>query len=118
MSAEHRGCYKPPVGFICTRERGHDGPCAAHPAVYVPSGYKDENDYLRQRVKDLQTCIKAHQLVIDGKDKAMDDILKCLATVTNEREEARGKARQYKSELDKVKSEASNAAYLSLDNGR
>jgi hypothetical protein len=25
-------CAKPPTGWVCTRERGHDGPCAAWPA--------------------------------------------------------------------------------------
>jgi len=26
-------CQKPPAGWRCTRERGHDGPCAAVPIV-------------------------------------------------------------------------------------
>ena len=26
-------CTMPPPGWYCTRERGHDGPCAAHPAA-------------------------------------------------------------------------------------
>lgn len=24
-------CTNPPPGWVCTREDGHDGPCAAHP---------------------------------------------------------------------------------------
>lgn len=26
-----QGCTRPPLGWVCTREAGHDGPCAAHP---------------------------------------------------------------------------------------
>lgn len=28
-----QGCEVPPSGWVCTREAGHDGPCAAHPAT-------------------------------------------------------------------------------------
>jgi len=31
MSVHTRGCKIPPVGWVCTREEGHDGPCAASP---------------------------------------------------------------------------------------
>lgn len=27
----HKICDRPPKGWNCTRPRGHDGPCAAHP---------------------------------------------------------------------------------------
>lgn len=26
-----QGCEIPPAGWLCTREKGHEGPCAAHP---------------------------------------------------------------------------------------
>jgi hypothetical protein len=31
--SERAVCTPPPPGWYCTRERGHEGPCAAHPAV-------------------------------------------------------------------------------------
>lgn len=36
----HAVCTLPPPGWYCTRERGHEGPCAAHPAV----GEQDDSE--------------------------------------------------------------------------
>jgi hypothetical protein len=33
VQAAHAVCTLPPPGWYCTRARGHDGPCAAHPAT-------------------------------------------------------------------------------------
>lgn len=29
-------CNRPPKGWYCTRDYGHDGPCAAHPDLVPP----------------------------------------------------------------------------------
>ena len=39
-------CHIPPVGWKCTREAGHDGPCAAYPDAMLvgepqPSSYRE-----------------------------------------------------------------------------
>lgn len=31
-------CDKPPIGWICTREKGHEGPCAALPEAELKAG--------------------------------------------------------------------------------
>lgn len=31
LDGVRRACPVPPAGWYCTRERGHDGPCAAWP---------------------------------------------------------------------------------------
>ena len=31
FAGQTRACTKPPPGWRCTRERGHEGPCAAWP---------------------------------------------------------------------------------------
>jgi hypothetical protein len=31
MESEWKGCTVPPDGWWCSREKGHDGPCAARP---------------------------------------------------------------------------------------
>jgi hypothetical protein len=41
MSDESK-CNVPPAGWYCTREKGHDGPCAAHPANSIASNPFDD----------------------------------------------------------------------------
>lgn len=33
MAPEPEDCTKAPAGYYCTRQAGHDGPCAAHPTL-------------------------------------------------------------------------------------
>lgn len=47
-------CRRPPKGWICTRDKDHDGACAAHP-INVPLRFLRRND-----------CGKLERLVTDG----------------------------------------------------
>lgn len=33
FAPEPEDCRKAPPGYYCTRQAGHDGPCAAHPTL-------------------------------------------------------------------------------------
>lgn len=51
MAEEKKICILPPLGWFCTRESGHEGPCAAHPiSSYAQDVEKlrHENEALRQ----------------------------------------------------------------------
>lgn len=42
-------CTIPPPGWVCTRERGHDGPCAAYPdprivELFPPGSIENDMD--------------------------------------------------------------------------
>lgn len=42
LSAAPAFCTVPPLGWYCTREPGHDGPCAAHPVAVDPQADKTD----------------------------------------------------------------------------
>lgn len=43
-SSTPNGCTVPPAGWLCTREPGHEGPCAARPReANGPDGYPRES---------------------------------------------------------------------------
>lgn len=54
-------CKTPPEGWYCTRECGHDGPCAAY-----PDGFDDTNleDYFLTGLGtfDTKDCISSEEL--------------------------------------------------------
>lgn len=41
-------CMVPPRGWVCTREPGHDGPCAAHPV---------DSDVAAEQIESLKACL-------------------------------------------------------------
>lgn len=41
MEDEAASCSRPPVGWSCSRQEGHSGPCAAREATKDPQGHKD-----------------------------------------------------------------------------
>lgn len=43
-------CMIPPLGWVCTREPGHEGPCAAHPVG---------NEIVAQQIERLKACLHA-----------------------------------------------------------
>lgn len=67
-------CSLPPSGWFCTRDAGHDGPCAAHALSTVPTGWAsrvlasayDEVDGLRRELA---------QNAESGIDQALRDLL-------------------------------------------
>lgn len=38
-------CDKPPEGWLCSRESGHDGPCAVRPKIKLPNLEVDTNKW-------------------------------------------------------------------------
>jgi hypothetical protein len=58
-------CCLPPVGWACTREAGHPGPCAAVPAAVPISAVFDRpyNDFLR-KVAVINQLVAGHLLMI------------------------------------------------------
>lgn len=42
-------CMMPPKGWVCTREPGHEGPCAAHPVG---------NEIAAEQIHRLKQCLR------------------------------------------------------------
>lgn len=80
-------CAAPPIGWRCTRTRGHDGPCAAAPApedrVFVERGMRRIRDAVdAERYRCLRSIRhwsivdgRGYELRDDGLDSAIDDAI-------------------------------------------
>ena len=56
-------CDKPPAGWTCSRTPGHDGPCAAAPAVDAPEA---ERDAAFEAVRNRLCCLQRYSFVLDN----------------------------------------------------
>jgi NTP pyrophosphatase (non-canonical NTP hydrolase) len=76
-------CDAPPVGWFCTREHGHLGPCAAHPiysmAVEKWGVYAQANQ-AQEELGELIVAISKH--FFRGKDLESSGIIGELADVS------------------------------------
>lgn len=73
-TAKWLGCTVPPEGWWCSREPGHDGPCAARPATGEPGwGGLREPVTHAERAADYQTLVEVararYKLACDEMDR-------------------------------------------------
>lgn len=78
------GCDKPPKGWVCTREKNHTGPCAAHCVSLSPIGntvHMEALSHLKEAVGALEWWIESCPVYVQKSDHdQVDEIKEFLKT--------------------------------------
>jgi hypothetical protein len=59
-------CQIPPQGWYCTRQAGHDGPCAAVPEPLYEIVAKQDGTWLHLNGERFKACIRLESLIESG----------------------------------------------------